>query len=134
MFLKENLRHLDLSTLTLPRRAVVRLVQFVIGLWEQFNRDKVIIRASGLAYSSLLATVPLIAVIFAVLAAFGALDELQVKVQNFLFSNFLPTQHDEIVSLFDQFTGNTTKLAAISGSRARAAPAPYRHQWAWRRR
>ena len=113
MFLKENLRHLDLSTLTLPRRAVVRLVQFVIGLWEQFNRDKVIIRASGLAYSSLLATVPLIAVIFAVLAAFGALDELQVKVQNFLFSNFLPTQHDEIVSLFDQFTGNTTKLGFL---------------------
>jgi len=113
VFLKDNLRRLDLSTLTLPRRVLVRLVQFVIGLWEQFNRDKVIIRASGLAYSSLLATVPLIAVIFAVLTAFGALDELQLKVQDFLFSNFLPTQHDEIVSLLDQFTGNTTKLGFL---------------------
>ena len=42
--------------------AVVRLAQFLIALWDQINRDKVIIRASGLAYSSLLATVPLIAV------------------------------------------------------------------------
>ena len=65
MFLRENLRRLDVSALAAPQRAVVRLVQFVIGLWEQFNRDKVIIRASGLAYSSLLAAVPLIAVVFA---------------------------------------------------------------------
>ena len=108
--LRESLRRLDLSALTTPQRAVVRLVQFVILLWEQFNRDKVIIRASGLAYSSLLATVPLIAVIFAVLTAFGALDDLQVKVQSFLLSNFLPTQHDDIVTLLDQFTANTTKL------------------------
>ena len=108
--LRESLRRLDLSALPTPRRAVVRFVQFVILLWEQFNRDKVIIRASGLAYSSLLATVPLIAVIFAVLTAFGALDDLQVQVQSFLLSNFLPTQHDDIVTLLDQFTANTTKL------------------------
>ncbi len=58
VFLKENLRRLDVSALALPQRAVVRLVQFVVGLWEQFSHDKVIIRASGLAYSSLLAAVP----------------------------------------------------------------------------
>jgi len=52
-------------------------------------------------------------VIFAVLAAFGALDELQVNVQNFLFSNFLPAQHDEIANLFEQFTSNTTKLGFL---------------------
>jgi len=110
VFLRENLRRLDVGALAAPQRAVVRLVQFVILLWEQLVRDKVIIRASGLAYSSLLATVPLIAVIFAVLTAFGALDDLQVKVQDFLLSNFLPTQHDDIVTLLEQFTANTTKL------------------------
>ncbi len=91
----------------------MRFVQFVIGLWDQFIRDKVIIRASGLAYSSLLATVPLIAVIFSVLAAFGALDELQVKVQEFLLSNFLPTQQDEMLELVEQFTVNSTKLGFL---------------------
>ena len=110
MFLRDEIARLDLGALPRMQAAVVRLLQFLIGLWEQFNRDKVIIRASGLAYSSLLATVPLIAVIFAVLTAFGALDELQVRVQKFLLSNFLPTQHDDIVTLLEQFTANTTKL------------------------
>ena len=106
----ENVRRLDISALSLPKRTAVRFVQFVIALWDQFVRDKVIIRASGLAYSSLLATVPLVAVIFAVLTAFGALDDLQVEVREFLLSNFLPTQQEEMLALVDQFSANLTKL------------------------
>ncbi len=113
MFLRENLRRLDVSALAVPQRAVVRLVQFVIGLWEQFNRDKIIIRASGLAYSSLLAAVPLIAVVFAVLSAFGALDDLKLNVKEFFLTNLLPTRQDEIVGLLDQFTSNTAKLGFL---------------------
>ena len=113
VFLWDNLRRLDIPELSLPQRTVLRFVQFVAALWDQFIRDKVIIRASGLAYSSLLATVPLIAVIFSVLAAFGALDDLQVKVQEFLLSNFLPTQQEEMMALAEQFTVNTTKLGFL---------------------
>jgi membrane protein len=113
LFLRENIARLDLGALTKAQGAAVRLVQFLICLAEQFGRDKVIIRASGLAYSSLLATVPLVAVIYSVLSAFGALDELKVKVQNFLLSNFLPTQHGDIVDLIDHFTANTAKLGSV---------------------
>ena len=113
MFLRENIARLDLGGLTTVQGAAVRLAQFLICLWEQFSRDKVIIRASGLAYSSLLATVPLVAVIYSVLSAFGALDELKVKVQNFLLSNLLPTQHGDIVDLIDHFTANTAKLGSV---------------------
>jgi membrane protein len=113
LFLVDHLGRLDVSTLPLFQRAAIRFVQFSIGVWEQFRRDTIVIRASGLAYSSLLATVPLIAVIFSVLAAFGALDDLQVKVQEFLLSNFLPTQHDEITGMLDQFTSNTAKLGFL---------------------
>ncbi len=110
MLLLEYVARVDLDALAWPQKAVVRLVQFLIGLWDQINRDKVIIRASGLAYSSLLAAVPLIAVVFALLSAFGALDDLKVEVQEFLFSNLLPTRQDEIVVLLDQFTSNAAKL------------------------
>ncbi len=113
VFLRENLRRLDVGALAVPQRTVVLLVQFVIGLWEQFNRDKIIIRASGLAYSSLLAAVPLIAVVFAVLSAFGALDDLKLKVQEFFLTNLLPTRQDEIIGLLDQFTSNTAKLGFL---------------------
>jgi membrane protein len=110
MFLVDNIARLDVGALPKAQGAIVRSAQFLVGLWDQFNRDKLIIRASGLAFSSLLATVPLIAVIYAVLSAFGALDELKQKVQSFLFQNFLPAQHDELTQLLDQFTQNTGKL------------------------
>jgi len=113
LFLTENIARLDVGALPRLQRSVVRLVQFLMALGEQFNRDKVIIRASGLAYSSLLATVPLVAVIYSVLSAFGALDELKVKVQGFLLSNLLPTQHEGIVGILDQFTANTAKLGSV---------------------
>ncbi len=113
MFLRENLGRVDLSALAAPQRALVRFVQFVIGLWAQFNRDRVIIRASGLAYSSLLAAVPLIAVVFALLSAFGALDDLKLQVQEFFLTNLLPARQDEIVGLLDQFTSNTAKLGFL---------------------
>ena len=99
VFLRENLETVRCRCAALGRNGpLVRLGPVSSSAsGDQFNRDKVIIRASGLAYSSLLAAVPLIAVVFAVLSAFGALDDLKVKVQEFLLSNFLPTRQDEIV-------------------------------------
>ncbi|MGB6363073.1 MAG: hypothetical protein WBG64_10440, partial [Thermoanaerobaculia bacterium] len=62
------------------RRVLIRSWHFVQALWKQFKQDKVLIRASGLAYSTLLAIVPLAAVLFALFSAFGALDDLKREV------------------------------------------------------
>jgi membrane protein len=88
-------------------------VQFVQATWSQLNRDKVIIRASGLAYSSLLAAVPLVAVGFALFSAFGAFDDVKQKVQEILFAQFLPTSQDEIVLYFNQFADGASKMGLI---------------------
>ena len=108
-----HLHRLDVRVLPLWERAAVRLIQFVQATWSQLNRDKVIIRASGLAYSSLLAAVPLVAVGFALFSAFGAFDEVKQKVQEFLFSQFLPTSQDEIVLYFNQFADGASKMGLI---------------------
>ena len=91
-----HLHRLDVRDLPRWERVAVRTIQFVQATWSQFRRDKVIIRASGLAYSSLLAAVPLVAVAFAIFSAFGAFDDVKQKVQEFLFTQFLPTSQDEI--------------------------------------
>jgi len=93
--------------------AAGRFFRFLHALWDQFNRDKVIIRASGLSYSSLLATVPLVAVLFALFSAFGAFDDLKTKVQDLLFSVFLPTRQDQMVSYIDGFIENTKGLGFV---------------------
>jgi membrane protein len=92
------------------KRMAGRLLQFVLALWDQVQHDKVVIRASGLAYSSLLAIVPLITVLFALFTAFGAFDDLKSKVQELLFSQFLPSHQDEIVNYMDQFVANSRSL------------------------
>ena len=108
-----HLHRLDLRVLPLWERVLVRCVQFVKATWSQFNRDKVIIRASGLAYSSLLAAVPLVAVGFALFSAFGAFDDVKQKVQDILFTHFLPTSQDEIVLYFNQFADGASKMGMI---------------------
>ena len=113
MRILDHLHRLDVSVLPWWEQASVRFLQFIQALWGQQNRDKVIIRASGLAYSSLLAAVPLVAVGFAMFSAFGAFDDVKQKVQEFLFSQFLPTSQDEIVLYFNQFADGASKLGLI---------------------
>ncbi len=113
MGLVNHIARIDPTTPLRGQRVLIRLGQFLVALGEQIGRDKVVIRASGLAYSSLLAVVPLVAVVLALLSAFGALDELKLKVQVFLFSIFLPAQHDDIAALLDQFTGNAARLGFL---------------------
>ena len=108
-----QLHRLDVRALPLWERTAVRFVQFVQATWSQLNRDKVIIRASGLAYSSLLAAVPLVAVGFALFSAFGAFDDVKQKVQEILFAQFLPTSQDEIVLYFNQFADGASKMGLI---------------------
>ncbi len=108
-----HLHRLDVSVLPRWEQVAVRFLQFIQALWGQQNRDKVIIRASGLAYASLLAAVPLVAVAFAMFSAFGAFDDVKQKVQDFLFTQFLPTSQDEIIHYFNQFADGASKLGLI---------------------
>jgi membrane protein len=109
----DHLHRLDLRGLPWWELAAVRFLQFVQVAWQQFSRDKVVIRASGLAYSSLLAAVPLVAVGFAMFSAFGAFDDVKQKVQELLFSLFLPASQDEIAAYLNQFADGASRLGLI---------------------
>ena len=109
----DYLHRLDLRDLPRWERAPVRVLQFAQATWGQLNREKVLIRASGLAYSSLLAAVPLAVVIFAMFSAFGAFDDVKQKVQDFLFSQFLPTSQNEILAYFNQFMEGASRLGLL---------------------
>lgn len=86
---------------------------FLRALWEQIRRDTVVVRASGLAYGSLLAIVPLAAVVFGLLSAFGALEDIRLRVQDELLARFLPSHQDELLALLDRFIANANKLGMV---------------------
>jgi len=95
------------------RRVLIRSWHFVQAVWKQFKQDKILIRSSGLAYSTLLAIVPLAAVLFALFTAFGALDELKKSVQELLVEQFLPTRQDELTAILNELIENADKFGIL---------------------
>ncbi len=106
----DHLHRLDLRSLPWWERGVVRFLQFVQALLGQARRDTLIVRASGLAYSSLLAAVPLAVVGFAAFSAFGTFDPIKDRVQDLVFSQLLPTRQDELAAFINQFVEGANKL------------------------
>ncbi len=90
--------------------AVGHLVAFVA---QRYAADHCSARAAALTFSSLLAVVPLLAVGFAVFAAFPAFDEAQRLAQSFMIENFLPHAGSAVRQQLEQFVSRTGQLTAI---------------------
>jgi len=113
MTISERLNRVDDSVLSPPGRFALRLLRLLFALLDQCGRDKLLIRASGLAYASLLALVPLVAVLFSMFAAFKAFEGIRERAQELLFSLLLPIHQDEIVTYVNQFTDNARTLGLV---------------------
>ena len=82
-------------------------------VFRRFRHDQMQQRASALTFTSLLALVPLLAVSFAIFAAFPAFDRLKGDVQSFLFENFVPQVGTEVQGYLESFTQKTGGLTAV---------------------
>jgi membrane protein len=67
-----------------------RITLFFRFLWRRFLDDRCFESAGALAYTTLFALVPLVAVVFAVLSAFPSFQEWTDRITHFVFSNFIP--------------------------------------------
>ena len=90
-----------------------KILIFVRNVVIKFYKDRCLIRASGMAYSSLLALVPLSALVFSLLTAFGAFDRLKESIQQIVFRQLLPTRHSEIIEYINIFIENTKTLGVV---------------------
>ena len=69
--------------------------------------DQCTVRAAGLAFTTLLAIIPLLAISFAIFSAFPAFDQLQITVQAYIFENFVPQVGDTVLNYIEGFTQRT---------------------------
>lgn len=113
MAFADSLRQIDPDSLPRFKRWVHRPALFVTALLDQCGHDKLIIRASGLAYASLLAAVPLVAVLLALFVAFAAFDEVEQRLREVVLSQLLPARQEEILGYLQQFTSNTRSLGLV---------------------
>ena len=99
--LKENLD---------PQRQLKRGRRLLKHVWTHFQEDRCLAEAASLGYTSLLSLIPLLAVVFGIVAAFPMFSELSDKLQDFIFANFMPATGEQIVPYLDTFLNSVSSL------------------------
>lgn len=102
MFLKQKFRA--------KYREFERFIYFVIN---HFIEDDCTYRASALAFTSLLAVVPLMSLGLSILSSFPVFHDLAGPIQDFIFLNFVPTTGKVVQNYLQSFTTQVSKLSTI---------------------
>lgn len=85
--------------------------RFIRFVYEHFLEDDCTYRASALAFTSLLAIVPLMSVSLSVLSAFPVFQNLSDPVQDFIFQNFVPATGQAIQEYLQVFAAQVSRLS-----------------------
>ncbi len=85
--------------------------RYVISRFGDNNLTQV---AGALTFTTLLAMVPLMAMCFAVLAAFPAFGGMEAKLEAFIFENFVPHANEVVRNYLGTFRQNVGKLSAVA--------------------
>jgi membrane protein len=84
--------------------------QLTAHVWRHFRQDRCFEEAASLGYTSLLAIVPLLAVVFGVASAFPVFDRWTGELQSFIFENFIPASGEQIQQYITGFLGSVSRL------------------------
>lgn len=88
-------------------------VAFLGYVFQRFLRDNCKERAASLTFTGLLAIVPLVAISFAIFAAFPAFQNIRGDLQSFVFQNFVPEIGSVVYEQIEDFTKKTGELTAV---------------------
>ena len=86
---------------------------FFTIFWQRFNQNKLTQAAGYLTYSTMLAIVPLIMVVFSIFSAFPVFNEVTGALKEFIFTNFAPSASDMVGQYIDEFVNNSKKMSAV---------------------
>jgi membrane protein len=90
--------------------AMDRLQGLGAHAWRHFRQDRCFEEAASLGYTSLLAIVPLLAVVFGVASAFPVFDRWAGELQSFIFENFVPASGEVIQGYIGRFLDSVGRL------------------------
>lgn len=103
-----RLHHLITSCLDFPVRSIAMM------LWERLRKDQLGLTAGSLAFTTLLALVPLFALALSAFTAFPAFSHLEAELQQWLIKNLIPNSiAEQVISHLTQFAGKARQLGII---------------------
>ena len=100
----------SLATQLDPQQHYRRAKRLLRHVWTHFQEDRSFEEAASLGYTSLLSLVPLLAVVFGIVAAFPVFDEWSQRLQAFIFDNFMTSAGEQIVPYIDKFLSSVSRL------------------------
>jgi membrane protein len=86
------------------------LARFAATVGRRYVKDRCPRVAGALAFTTLLAIVPLTAVGFAVLSIFPVFESWMAMVQAFIYGNFVPASGEVVTRYLQQFAANAGRL------------------------
>lgn len=92
------------------RGAAGCLIRFIVTVGEHVDSDRVAIRASGLAFTSLLAIVPLTAVVISIFSRVRAFENVEQRVREFLIEQFVAASQAEVEHWIGVFSDGASRL------------------------
>jgi len=103
----------DIASLPALFRHATQLLRFSVRVLERFLGDKCIQRASALAYASLLAIVPMVALGFSVFTSFQAFDVMASTVSHTMLNYLLPTSQKAVQDYLGTVADKTTAISVF---------------------
>ena len=90
-----------------------RVFRFVV---QRANEEKLLQVASSLTFTTVLAIVPMLAVVLSLFTAFPVFQEFRVALEDFLTNSLMPPSvSDNIMDYLNQFARQASRLTAIGG-------------------
>lgn len=82
-------------------------------IWQKFYVEGCLGRAASLAYTTLFSLVPLLAVSFAIFAAFPVFNDISAKIQQLIFEHLVATSAQTVHDYLVAFISQTAHLSVI---------------------
>lgn len=96
-----------------PRSRLLGFTHFLSYVFKRYRGDNCLAAAGALSYTTLLSAVPLIAIAFAVFAAFPGFADARLQLQKTLFENMVPQAGEAVNGLLNNFLSNASSMTAV---------------------
>ena len=96
------------------KRKVVGLVSLAKSFFKEFGENSSSMLSNGMVYSTLIAVVPCLAVVYAVLNLFGVLDPVVNVLEEYVISTFGEGTGATLVNYINTFTENAVGMGIVS--------------------
>jgi membrane protein len=105
-FLGEGIWHVELSDLTRIHQMLLGLLQFIMITLRRFVTDRGLMMASALTFSTLLALIPLLALVFTFFSLLGGADWVDSNIRPLIFNLLATGSGEKLAQSLSDFVRN----------------------------